>query len=1085
MDLDDVMDDGYDEEDYVEEPAMTAEEQAQMAEATEDVLEMLGHSKVSIKEIQDALWYYYFDVDQAVSYLQKKQKPASTKKSTPSAPSTPAIKQTTTVTSSTPSAKSSTPSTASTASKGTVIHDSLRSFLSSPRKQILSKRHVQDWIWRDMSWSGACSRRMIDMELVVNCDQSACDGYRQYQRRRPGRPIGFPVTGLLGGSDPAQKTPSLRSLAGQATAGANRPRPSLAGLAGVNKTGANHPAPNGTGGSPSLADLSKGGGLTAGASSRLGQFSRLAPSSSSSPLSSSSKSLPPSSSPLPSTSSPNPPGSVARPSLASLAKPSALSGSATIAADEDANLPSSTTSPTLAQLASQTAAPARRSLARLAPSSPSVSPLQQPSSKPLAPSSATNTPLSSLASLRNTLPSASPLSSSSTASLSVPPRRSLASLAKPAVAPPNPKPALPAAPLATEQSVDISPSMAIASSTAMDMMMGVEEPSFTLIAPPSHFAVSIFEPLQPISKYMLSNALEAVAQAGRVFDQPNFQLGERPPFQFDQPSPDDIVTKAQSRRPTKSPAKTKVEDDDDIIEIMDDEDDKDTQLTFDMSAMNFGTPSKATTKAAAGDRTPASSAATPSGSGTATPVESAAATPTQKSTPKFSKKIDVMSEYQKRVAEKESLNLVVIGHVDAGKSTLMGHLLYLQGEVNEKTIRKHEREAQKIGKSSFAFAWVLDETGEERARGITMDVGVTKFETAHRRFTLLDAPGHRDFIPNMISGTAQADVAILVIDSTTGEFEAGFEANGQTKEHALLARSLGVQQLVIAINKLDVVQWSEARFLEIKDKLETFLTKEASFRKQNLTFIPCSGFTGENLVQRSTEGDIVHQFAWYTGPTLVETIDRLEAPARAVEKPFRMSATDVFKGTGGVCVAGRLEAGHIQVGEPIMVMPGSEVAVVKAMEVADQPAKWAAAGDQVLLTLSNIDILQVSTQSVLCARDHPIPITSQFAAQIVVFDVKVPITVGFPVIVHHGSHHEPGTVSKLVATIDKVTGEVVKKSPRHLAKNTTATVEIKLTGRPIPLEAFKDNKELGRVMLRKGGDTVAAGIVTKILSFGS
>ncbi|KAF9160072.1 hypothetical protein DFQ26_005907 [Actinomortierella ambigua] len=1005
------MDDGYDEEDYVEEPAMTAEEQAQMAEATEDVLEMLGHSKVSIKEIQDALWYYYFDVDQAVSYLQKKQKAASTKKSTPSAPSTPASKQTTTVTSSTPSAKSSTPSTASTASKGTVIHDSLRSFLSSPRKQILSKRHVQDWIWRDMSWSGACSRRMIDMELVVNCDQSACDGYRQYQQRRPGRPIGFPVTGLLGGSDPAQKTPSLRSLASQATAGANRPRPSLAGLAGVNKTGTNHPTPNGTGGSPS--------------------------------------------------------------------------GGATIAADQDANLPSPTTSPTLAQLASQTAAPARRSLARLAPSSPSVSPLQQPSSKPLAPSSATNTPLSSLASLRNTLPSASPLSSSSTASLSAPPRRSLASLAKPAVAPPNPKPTLPTVPLATEQSVDISPSMAIASSIAMDMMMGVEEPSFTLIAPPSHFAVSIFEPLQPISKYMLSNALEAVAQAGRVFDQPNFQLGERPPFQFDQPSPDDIVTKAQSRRPAKSPAKTKVEDDDDIIEIMDDEDDKDTQLTFDMSAMNFGTPSKATAKAAAGDPTPVSSAATPSGSGTATPVESGAATPIQKSTPKFSKKIDVMSEYQKRVAEKESLNLVVIGHVDAGKSTLMGHLLYLQGEVNEKTIRKHEREAQKIGKSSFAFAWVLDETGEERARGITMDVGVTKFETAHRRFTLLDAPGHRDFIPNMISGTAQADVAILVIDSTTGEFEAGFEANGQTKEHALLARSLGVQQLVIAINKLDVVQWSEARFLEIKDKLETFLTKEASFRKQNLTFIPCSGFTGENLVQRSTEGDIVHQFAWYTGPTLVETIDRLEAPARAVEKPFRMSATDVFKGTGGVCVAGRLEAGHIQVGEPIMVMPGSEVAVVKAMEVADQPAKWAAAGDQVLLTLSNIDILQVSTQSVLCARDHPIPITSQFAAQIVVFDVKVPITVGFPVIVHHGSHHEPGTVSKLVATIDKVTGEVVKKSPRHLAKNTTATVEIKLTGRPIPLEAFKDNKELGRVMLRKGGDTVAAGIVTKILSFGS
>ncbi|ORZ28982.1 P-loop containing nucleoside triphosphate hydrolase protein [Lobosporangium transversale] len=470
---------------------------------------------------------------------------------------------------------------------------------------------------------------------------------------------------------------------------------------------------------------------------------------------------------------------------------------------------------------------------------------------------------------------------------------------------------------------------------------------------------------------------------------------------------------------------------------------------------------------------------------------------------KSGKRIDVISEYQKRIAEKESLNLVVIGHVDAGKSTLMGHLLYLQGEVTEKTIRKHERDAQKIGKASFAFAWVLDETGEERARGITMDVGVTKFETEHRRFTLLDAPGHRDFIPNMISGTAQADVAILVVDATTGEFESGFDANGQTKEHALLARSLGVQQLVIAVNKLDVVNWSEARFLEIVQKLEQFLVKDASFKKSNLVFVPCSGFTGENLVRRSTPGNICNgsavsdtsvpesvaavlsTFSWYKGPTLIESIDKLDTPMRPIEKPFRMSVTDVFKSAGGVSVAGRLEAGHIQVGEAVMVMPGSEMAVVKSMEVNHEATRWAAAGDSVLLILSGIDILKVSNGSVLCTREAPIPVTTHFAAQIVVFDVKIPITVGFPVIVHRQSHNEPGVVSKLVATIDKVTGEIVKKSPRHLGKNTTAMVEIKLSGRAIPLEAYKDSKELGRVMLRKGGDTIAAGIVNKILSFGS
>ncbi|KAG0330240.1 HBS1-like protein [Dissophora globulifera] len=569
---------------------------------------------------------------------------------------------------------------------------------------------------------------------------------------------------------------------------------------------------------------------------------------------------------------------------------------------------------------------------------------------------------------------------------------------------------------------------------------------------------------------------------------------------------------------------------DDIVEFLDDDDDiPESQLRFDMSAMNFGSSAKKPTASpskssgtGAGAKVGSASLSTPrigassstsllSGafsdrSGMSSPVGSAPpsgiSTPTKAST-KLGKRIDVVLEYQKRMAEKESLNLVVIGHVDAGKSTLMGHMLYLQGEVNEKTIRKHERDAQKIGKASFAFAWVLDETGEERARGITMDIGVTKFETTHRRFTLLDAPGHRDFIPNMISGTAQADVAILVVDSTTGEFESGFDANGQTKEHALLARSLGVQQLVVAVNKMDAVGWSEARFEEIVQKLEQFLVKDASFKKSNLIFVPCSGFTGENLVKRSTVGHIcngsavsdapvsdsvasvVENFAWYKGPTLLEMIDKLDAPIRAVEKPFRMSVTDVFKGTGGISTAGKLEAGHVQVGEAIMVMPGSEMAVVKTMEVNDEPTRWAAAGDSVLLTLSGIDILQVSNGSVLCARDAPIPVTTHFAAQIVVFDVKIPITVGYPIIMHHQSHNEPGTISKLLATIDKVTGEVVKKNPRHLGKNTTAMVEIKLSGRAIPLETYKDSKELGRVMLRKGGETVAAGIVTKILSFGS
>jgi elongation factor 1 alpha-like protein len=296
-----------------------------------------------------------------------------------------------------------------------------------------------------------------------------------------------------------------------------------------------------------------------------------------------------------------------------------------------------------------------------------------------------------------------------------------------------------------------------------------------------------------------------------------------------------------------------------------------------------------------------------------------------------SKRVNVAEEYQKRSGEKPKLNLVVIGHVDAGKSTLMGHFLYDLGQVNERTMRKFERESQKIGKGSFAYAWVLDETGEERDRGITMDIATNHFETAHRQFTLLDAPGHRDFIPNMISGTAQADAAILVVDASTNAFEAGFDAGGQTKEHAVLARSLGVQQLIVAINKLDMAGWAENRFREIELKLSTYLY-QVGFKKSNVVFVPVSGLTGENLVKRSVVPELT---CWYKdGTSLMEQIDKFEPPMRLLDKPLRMRVTDFFKGgigsSGGVSVAGNIESGTIQVGEQVMVVPGNETGYVKS-----------------------------------------------------------------------------------------------------------------------------------------------------------
>ncbi|KAM3581643.1 hypothetical protein VKS41_005807 [Umbelopsis sp. WA50703] len=498
-------------------------------------------------------------------------------------------------------------------------------------------------------------------------------------------------------------------------------------------------------------------------------------------------------------------------------------------------------------------------------------------------------------------------------------------------------------------------------------------------------------------------------------------------------------------------------------------------MDFDMAALNLGEKKPKNAK----PKKVSSIASTPASSQPSSPK----ASPLAKIP--ASKRVDVEAEYAKRSSEKAKLNMVVIGHVDAGKSTLMGHFLYALGQVSDKTIKKYEREAQKIGKSSFAYAWVLDETGEERSRGITMDIATNHFETKSKQFTLLDAPGHRDFIPNMISGAAQADVAILVVDATTGEFEAGFDANGQTKEHALLVRSLGVQQMIVAVNKLDIMDWSEARFEEIKAKLGTFLV-QAGFRKSKLYFVPVSGLTGENLVARSANSPLNN---WYNGQTLVDHVDKFEPPIRLLDRPFRMAVSDFFKGgigsSSGVSVAGRIDAGHVQVGEQVVAIPGGEIGVVKTMQVNDETAVWGAAGDSCLMTLTGLDIMQLSSGTVLCTPSNVVPVTSYFEAQVVVFDIKVPITSGFPVILHHQSLNEPASVIKLVATIDKATGEIIKKSPRHLSKGSTATVRIKLANRPIPLETFKDNKDLGRVMLRKGGETVAAGVVTQILSFGS
>ncbi|XP_015790525.1 HBS1-like protein isoform X1 [Tetranychus urticae] len=446
---------------------------------------------------------------------------------------------------------------------------------------------------------------------------------------------------------------------------------------------------------------------------------------------------------------------------------------------------------------------------------------------------------------------------------------------------------------------------------------------------------------------------------------------------------------------------------------------------------------------------------------------------------KIISKESVIQEFTKeRLGKKTLINLVVVGHVDAGKSTLMGHLLYRLGQVSKKNMHRYETDSKKIGKASFLYAWVLDETDEERNRGITMDIAQSSFETATKSVNLLDAPGHRDFIPNMITGAAQADAALLVIDATNGEFEAGFEAGGQTREHTLLIRSLGVSQLAVVVNKLDNVNWSKQRFDEIVGKLTPFL-KQAGYKDHDVTFVPCSGLTGENLNERSKNPSLT---AWYSGLSLVEVIDAFKAPERPVSKPFRLSIGDVFKGlTSGVCISGRIESGAVQLGQKLIVMPSGEQAVVKAISVDDNPLTQAFAGDQIALTLTGCDVANIATGNILCDLTDPSPATTRFLAKIVVFNnVQVPLTKGVPVVLHCKNLQEQVTIRKLVSQVNKSTGQVMKAKPRCLPSNTSGIVEIE-SSRPISIELYQEYKDLGRIMLRSRGTTVAAGLVVQIL----
>jgi len=446
---------------------------------------------------------------------------------------------------------------------------------------------------------------------------------------------------------------------------------------------------------------------------------------------------------------------------------------------------------------------------------------------------------------------------------------------------------------------------------------------------------------------------------------------------------------------------------------------------------------------------------------------------------KFDPKLNVKEFEETRGKAKETINLVVIGHVDAGKSTLMGHLLVKMGYVSSKKMHSYEFNSKKIGKSSFMYAWVLDQTDEERNRGVTIDVAQANFETETKNVTLLDAPGHKDFIPNMITGASQADAAILVVDATNKEFEAGFNQGGQTKEHTMLIKSLGISQLAVAVNKLDNVNWSEERFKEIELQLKPFL-KQVGFKINSVPFVPCSGLSGENLSEKSKLQELT---SWYIGPCLLDVIDLFKPSERSLDKYLRFYVNNVFRqpGQSGVFVSGKVESGAIRINQKLTICPNNETCIVKNLQLDDKIVQTAFAGDHVEICLSNVDEIALITGSVLCESDALIPVASRVQARIVTFNtLSIPITNGFQAVFHYKSLTENASVLKLIASLDKSSGEVIRKYPRCLTKNTSGIVDIQLS-KPICLERYQDYKELGRFMLRSKGVTIAAGIIEKII----
>ncbi len=415
---------------------------------------------------------------------------------------------------------------------------------------------------------------------------------------------------------------------------------------------------------------------------------------------------------------------------------------------------------------------------------------------------------------------------------------------------------------------------------------------------------------------------------------------------------------------------------------------------------------------------------------------------------------------------KPHLNVVFVGHVDHGKSTTVGRLMYDAGVIPEQEMRKLKEMAQQLGKAGFEFAFVMDNLKEERERGVTIDLSHKKFVTGKYECTIIDAPGHRDFIKNMITGASQADVAFLVVAAPDGVM-------AQTKEHVFLLKTFGVNQLCVIVNKMDVIKFDEAKFNQVKADI-TNLLKSVGYKPDQVKFIPAASFLGDNIVKKSTN------MAWYTGPTVVEQIDMFNPPEKPTNLPLRLPLQDVYNITGiGVVPVGRVETGIMKVGDKVLITPGREgVGVkgeVKTIEMHHEQVQMAEPGDNVGFSVRGVNKKDIARGDVVGHEASPPTVVTEFTAQIVVLNHPTVLTVGYTPVFHIHTAQVACQFVKLLKKLDPATGQVAQENPDMLKNGDAAVVVIRPT-KPLVIEKQKEIPQMSRFAVRDAGQTVAAGM---------